>query len=379
MKGYTWHRIIFSVFRFLLSWIIKLKFNYSCERFDSDEPFLLIPNHNSDWDPLFVGIASKKHMYFVASEHVYRMGFVSVLLRWLVNPIARMKGGTDAQAAVSVIRTMRKGANVCLFAEGNRSFNGLTCPIFSATGKLVKSTGCKMITYKIKGGYLTTPRWGDSMRRGKMTGEVVNEYSAEHLKQLTPDQINDILRNDLYEDAFEEQENNPVAYKGKNLAHYLQTALYICPNCSGFDTIKSKGDEFWCEECGMKGAYTEFGYFEGEGVPFKTVRDWDAWQSEQLGAVVDSMTDSGISDSDAVIKQLSTSHKSEILGKGTLSLYRDRLECAGVVLPLDKSVDMALVGKSRLMMSAGGNNYEITLPKDKCIRKYFGIYSAMQK
>jgi hypothetical protein len=47
-------------------------------------------------------------MYFVSSEHVFRKGFLSWLLVYLFAPIARVKGMTDATAALNIIRTIKK-------------------------------------------------------------------------------------------------------------------------------------------------------------------------------------------------------------------------------------------------------------------------------
>ena len=90
---------------------------------------LVVANHNMDYDPILVSMAFDDHLYFVASEHVFRWGLLSRLLVWAFAPIARMKGTADAQSAMQILRTLRKGRNVCLFAEGNRSFNGVTGPI----------------------------------------------------------------------------------------------------------------------------------------------------------------------------------------------------------------------------------------------------------
>jgi 1-acyl-sn-glycerol-3-phosphate acyltransferase len=128
------HRRVFSFLQTTLGGIIRSIYGFSSEPAElGDGPYLITANHNGDLDPALIALGLKKHMYFVASEHIFRKGFVSWLLTYFFSPIARVKGMTDATAALHVIRTIRKQANVCLFAEGNRSYNGVTGPIFPAT------------------------------------------------------------------------------------------------------------------------------------------------------------------------------------------------------------------------------------------------------
>ena len=161
---------------------------------------LVVANHNTDLDPVLVGLAFRRPMRFVASEHVFRKGIASWLLRKVFNPISRIKGSTDASAALGMIRSLRKGENVCMFAEGNRSFSGVTGPIAATVGKLIKSSGATLITFKLEGGYLTTPRWSKTLRRGRMRGYCVHEYSPEELSDMTAEAVNAAVATDLFED-----------------------------------------------------------------------------------------------------------------------------------------------------------------------------------
>ena len=181
-------------------------------------PALIVSNHNADFDPVFVAMAFQEHMYFVASEHVFRWGLVSRLLVGLFGPIARRKGMADAQSAMQILRALRKGHNVCLFAEGNRSFSGVTGPVFPATGKLARASRAALVTYHIKGGYLCTPRWALTRRHGRMEGELVHVYSPEELRGMTDEEVNAAIAADLYEDAYDRQREEMRPYPGRRLA-----------------------------------------------------------------------------------------------------------------------------------------------------------------
>ena len=124
---------------------------------------------------------------------VYRAGFASKVLRYVFEPIAKRKGTSDTVTVMKSIRALREGKNVCLFPEGQKSFNGRTGEIHLATGKLVKASKASLITYKLEGGYFTTPRWGYGIRKGKMHGSIVNIYDPETLEKLSAEEITDII------------------------------------------------------------------------------------------------------------------------------------------------------------------------------------------
>ena len=160
------HRAVWRLFRPLVRLILFFRFNYRCKSFSPKGPCIVVCNHVTDWDPLLVGAAFRRQMYFLASEHIMRLGFVSRLLDWLVHPIVRQKGGSAAGAVKEMLRVLKAGGNVALFPEGNRTWDGVTRDFPASTGKLVKTGGASLVTFRLRGGYLSSPRWsGDTARR----------------------------------------------------------------------------------------------------------------------------------------------------------------------------------------------------------------------
>ena len=146
IRGRKFHIFVWRFLRLLLAPWIKHKFNYDPEIYTGEGPYLIFANHNTDWDPLLLACALPQQTYFVASEHIFRWGLVGWVIRFLVNPIARMKGATASDTVLTVMRRLKAGANVAIFAEGNRSFNGVTGAILPSTGKLARSCGATVIT-----------------------------------------------------------------------------------------------------------------------------------------------------------------------------------------------------------------------------------------
>lgn len=385
-KALKRHKRVFEFCRILLSGIIKRIYRFYPEKANIGKgPFLITANHNGELDPALLALSFSEQMYFVSSEHVFRKGFLSWLLVYFFAPIARVKGMTDATAALNAIRHIKKGANVCLFAEGNRSYNGVTGPIFPATGKLAKATGAPLVTYRFEGGYLTSPRWSKTVRKGYMRGYVVNVYTPEQLKQMTPEEVNDHIRADIWEDAFERQQVKTYHYKGKDLAVGLENALYFCPKCGKTGTLSSKGNVFSCS-CGLRVRYMDTGFFEkveqNDPEPvFTTVRDWDFWQDKRIMEYAASLQDDEIaySDEDVMLIAVDAGHKYSVAEIGRLSVSKQTLSVGSHRFPLDRVSGMALVGVYKMVFSMDGKSYELRAAKTPyCGRKYFTFYELLK-
>ena len=376
-KDHIRHLKTWAVIQWIVQKIIVPKFKLQAEKFNIEGPCIVIPNHVSNWDPLLVAMSfPKKQMYFVASEHIFRWGFVSRLLEYFLAPIPRRKASVGSDTVMSVLRHTRAGHSICIFAEGQATWNGISNKVFSATGKMVKNSGATLVTYKTEGGYLSDPRWGKTLRRGKMKGYVVNVYSPEQLKEMTPPQVNDIINADIYEDAWERQRIEGHSFKGKKLAVGLERGLFMCPECGKIGTLSSADDTVSCE-CGFKVRYTEKGVFE-PSVPFENFAQWDNWQHEKLKSREFPHEEELFSDNDTLIMKVTQDHEQQELGRGVLSITEDRLNCCGFSFLLSEISHMDMVNTHKLLFKIDKDYYEIKANKDSCLRKYLAVWSQLQ-
>ncbi len=372
------HRVIWRILRFPARIIFKIIFNFTYEQTPKiDGPFLLVANHVTDMDPLMIGCSFKQQMYFVASEHLFRKGLITKLLVWLVAPIARIKGSTDTVSAMNIIRTLKQKSNVGLFAEGDRSWNGLTGRLHPTTGRLVKASRAALITYRLTGGYLSSPRWSKRLRRGRMHGQMVNVYTPGQLQKMTAEEITEAINADIFVDAYEAQRSEKTRYCGKELASGLENALYACPACQTVCRLKSHGEIFSCA-CGLEVKYNEYGFFEGDNPPFGTVAEWDAWQEEFLNQYAYSTGDEPIyEDPGQSLWLIGTNHSEKLISEGTLRLFKDRLELGSFIIPLDKLYQMSIYGAATIVFSAEGMNYEIKSEIIRSGRKYLTMFGIL--
>lgn len=391
MEKYKRHQIFWKIIRFIAPSVLKPLYKYSYELAPKLEPpYLVFSNHNGDLDPALVGLSFPQQMYFVASEHVYRAGFASKILRFVFEPIAKRKGTADAVTVMKSIRALREGKNVCIFPEGQKSFNGITGEINIATGKLVKASKASLVTYKLEGGYFTTPRWGKGIRKGKMHGSIVNIYNKEDLEKLSPEEITDLVKKDLYEDAYQKQSQNPIAYKGKNLAEGIEHALCLCPECKQIDTLFSKKNSVFCKNCDFTTSIDIYGYFD-ENCKFKTVLQWDEFQQEELKKLIREKSSEKsefiFSDDEVTLKTVKAEHQEEIIGTGKFSMFTDKFIFNSVKdekeisleIPQKNIVDISMYGKQALVFSDNnGNYYELTSKNIINVRKYIFCFKYLK-
>ena len=308
------------------------KFAYSFETVSrTDEPHIVIANHVTAWDPLLVGLSFPDQIYFVANEFIFRTGPGRLLLYWM-GPIVRSKTRTEARAALEILRTVREGHSVCIFAEGATCWDGRTAALTSATAKLIKKSGAGLITYRLEGGYLTLPRWSKRVRRGRMHGGPVRILSAAELQALSVAEIEAILRDDLAEDAFARAEAENSAYPSAQAAENIEAFLFRCPACRGISTLHSHGEELHCD-CGLRLRYDAYGHFrriDGGEPPFATPPLWDEWQLRTIDedaagwrsrdAAQPITADEGLE-----LFRIENETTTTRLASGTLTLYNDRL------------------------------------------------------
>ncbi|MBN1776640.1 MAG: 1-acyl-sn-glycerol-3-phosphate acyltransferase [Clostridiales bacterium] len=364
MKHRFAHQVLWTVFYAVVRPFARPVFHYRYKRERRiDGPAVIMGNHNLDIDVGLLGLSYRQAMRVVASEHVFRKGFITFLIKLFYAPIVRMKGKTEVRTVREMLRTVKAGGNVCVFPEGNRSYNGLTGEITKASASFVRLAKCQLITYRIEGGYFRHPRWARSVRKGPVSGREVGRYSPEQLSGMGTDEVLALICRDLYEDAYARQEQSPAKYPGKALAENIEAALYLCPDCGRIGTIQSRGDRFFCP-CGLDMRFTDTGMLKsmGEGeARFTTVRDWDLWQQSMTEELVGRAGDGCIAQDDGIsLYRITPCKKDELVETGTLSISKTALACGQTVFPLAEISDLAIIDLNTLVFeTADGGYYEI--------------------
>lgn len=117
---------------YLIGWVALCLFYYPVfrlrvrgrENIPRTGPVLLCSNHMAKRDPVMLGVAQRRAVFYMAKEELFKNWFIGGLLRKLgAFPVARGSGGTDALE--NAYKLLDENAMVGIFIEGHRSKDGL--------------------------------------------------------------------------------------------------------------------------------------------------------------------------------------------------------------------------------------------------------------
>lgn len=98
------------------------------EAVPDEGPVLLVPNHDSQWDPVLVALAvkPKRRLRFLARASLWKIPVIGpLILGPILDGIGQIpirRGAGDAKALEKAIEALRSGAAVCVFPEGGLSW-----------------------------------------------------------------------------------------------------------------------------------------------------------------------------------------------------------------------------------------------------------------
>ncbi len=251
------HQIVVRIAATLCRILARAVFGYKAEPYGSGErPCLVLSNHVSMLDPVFVGLSFKFPLYYVAADDVFKKRFWSRLLVWLISPIPKIKGMSDLTTVREMVSAVKQGGSVCLFPNGNTSYSGDEQHIMKGIGRLVKLLKITLVIYNLEGLYGIDPRWGNGLRKGRSLGRIRKVLSYEEYKDIPNDDFDDLIQNFLSVSARKET-SLPLRYKSRHKAEYMERAFFLCPDCQSTGTLRSSGNIFSCSACGYSLEYGE--------------------------------------------------------------------------------------------------------------------------
>ncbi len=135
-----------------LRWLVRLLYgfrSYNESALRTPGPVLLLPNHLSWWDWLFIGVCLEDDWRFATSSTTAELSWVHRFI--MVNRRTFPVDMTSPYAVKHMAEYLQKGGRLVLFPEGRISTTGSLMKLFDGTGFLIFRTGAKVITAYIRG------------------------------------------------------------------------------------------------------------------------------------------------------------------------------------------------------------------------------------
>ncbi len=354
------HKVVTAIGKPILRLITVWKYHISIEPFRNQgkRSYLILMNHQTGFDQFFVALSFRGPVYYLASEDIFSLGWVSRLIEWLVAPIPIRKQTTDLQAVKNCIRVAKEGGTLCIAPEGQRTFHGKTVYIAPSIAGLAKKLGLPIAIFRIDGGYGIQPRWSNVVRRGKMRSYVKRVIEPDDYATLTNEQLYELLCRELWAD----ESGNTGDFSHEKSAEYLERVVYTCPDC-GLTTWKSSGDIIRCTKCGRQVRYLPNKQLQGieKEFPHATVAQWyDAQEALVNSLDTLSMVEQPIWQESARFSRVYTgSHKEILTENATVCLYGDRITVDARLFRFGEIRAVTILGKNKINIYNGNDVFQL--------------------
>ena len=247
-------------------------------------PYLILATHASFMDfPQIVCGLMPRTTGWVMSVEEFRRG------NWLMGGIGGMpkrKFTHDIITAKHILYYIKKLKHTCtIFPEARFELAGVNERLDGALGKLCKLAGVPVVMCMSNGNFINSPQWSKHpYRKIRQEAHLYQLLSPEQLKEMSPDQIQEIIEKAFVKDEYNWQVENNLHTKCKDRADGLYRILYKCPACGKEFMMKSGGSELWCEHCGAKWQMDTLSRLKGINTDkgFSHIPDWYNWEREQV-------------------------------------------------------------------------------------------------
>jgi acyl-[acyl-carrier-protein]-phospholipid O-acyltransferase / long-chain-fatty-acid--[acyl-carrier-protein] ligase len=206
-----------TLLRLLVRLLFRFRaFNESALR--TPGPVLLIPNHTSWFDWLFIGVCLDSDWKFVTSSTTAQKSWFHKFV--MVNSRTFPIDNASPYAVKHMAEFLSKGGKLVLFAEGRLSRTGTLMKLFDGTGFLIHKTHAKVITAYVRGAQRLpfSPNTGWKRCFPTVTTHFSDLLTAPHQEHLSTSQSRTLFTRWLRDQMVGQQFNVEMDFGPGNLA-----------------------------------------------------------------------------------------------------------------------------------------------------------------
>ena len=185
---YTLLKAFFKIlFKLAFRWEVKGQ-----ENIPAQGPLVIASNHQSLWDPPFLGTAATRKVYFMAKEELFQVPVFAGAIRWLgAFPVKR--GSADRQAVKRMLEILVAGQVLGVFPEGTRGKNGVLGEPEPGMAMMALKTGTTVVPVAVQGTDFRSGGWprfsvyfgkAIPVERTKPVKEAVDALSQRIMREI---------------------------------------------------------------------------------------------------------------------------------------------------------------------------------------------------
>lgn len=115
-------------------------------------PVLVLANHQSFFDPLLVGLASRRYLCFLARNSLFKNRYLKALIESL-DAIPIDNKGLGKNGLQATLQLLKRGKAVLVFPEGERTQDGQMEPFKAGITLLIKHMQAPIVPVGIAGAF----------------------------------------------------------------------------------------------------------------------------------------------------------------------------------------------------------------------------------
>jgi len=193
----------YSVLRCPCWAIATLVFDYCSfgrEHVPPTGPVLIVSSHQSNLDPVLVGLACSRQLKYLARHGLFFWPF-----SWLIRSLGAVRldkkaGGLSGIKAT--IKLLRENEAVLVFPEGSRTFDGELAPMMGGFCTIARRSGATIVPAAIDGAFAALPRGSAFPRPTRITVVIGPPITPDQAGQLSDDALLELTTTRI-SDAFQ--------------------------------------------------------------------------------------------------------------------------------------------------------------------------------
>ena len=324
-------------------------------------PFVIIANHEAALDFVNLIGATRTPLSFVISNSFYNtLPFKSVVSR--LGMIPKQQFQTTLRDLGAMRSTIKDGKILVIYPAGLMCEDGQSTPIPAATYEFLKWLNTDVYVAKTIGTYFSMPKWAKGIRVGRTFIDVYKLFDKDTLREMPLDEVKVKTSEALDFDAYLEQEKLKIKYAKNDHIEGLENVLYVCPNCMGEFTMRTKKKKtIYCVQCGFEETSDKYAFLHNKKGVGEEVRHVSVW-SRMIYNNLKEKVEEGKIKKIATMAKVQTidpkKHKYRDAGRARITLTPDTLSIKGTLNGEEVDLAMPTISFPSLPFKPG-RNFEI--------------------